>query len=361
VPSGHIPFGENLFEQPLLGTSQSGQIYALTQFGELLELTGGEAVQVSTFDSITELINDLAITPQGNLAVATRNQGILIFTPEGEFVDQPGSIVPNFPLPGEMVAPVGITVDPEGNLYFADSDGTFGAITAMSTAIAPNRLGSTNLVVGLGVQGILNEQTAQQQWLYMGTAGERVTITAIDPSGTGTLDLALHLLDPNGAAVAFNDDHESPDMINFTDAQIQDYTLPVSGQYIVVAERVEGEGTYSLGLSLTRTLTFDSSGIARTTGELSAVFPTEILEFSGSVGQTLTLTMEAASGDLDPVLRLIGPNGDLMAENDDADDRALGTSAQLTGINLPADGTYRLEAARFDGAGRYNLMVVRTS
>lgn len=354
-----IRLEDDLFEQPLLAGNPSGQIYALTQFGELIDLT--DVTQVNALGSIANQLNDLTIAPDGNLVIATQDQGILILTPDGEFVNQPGSLVPNFPLPGEMVEPKGVAVDVEGTLYFADSDGTFGSITAMSTSIAPNRLGSMTLTPGVGVQGVLNAQSPQQSWLYNGTSGERVTITAVDRTGTGELDLALRLMNPLGLEAAFNDDHTSQALSNFTDAQIADFPLTADGQYIIIAERVNGEGPYNLGLSLTGRLEFDAGGVARVTGQLDIAFPETLWELNGTAGQVLTITLEATSGDLDPILRLIGPDGSVVAENDDAEDSALGTSAQLPSLILPEDGVYHLQATRFDGSGGYTLTVVSTS
>jgi hypothetical protein len=108
-------------------------------------------------------------------------------------------------------------------------------------------------------------------------------------------------------------------------------------------------------------LSVDASGVARATGELDIAFPEALWEINGSAGQVLTITLEATSGDLDPLLRLIAPDGSVIAENDDAEDSALGTNAQIVGVSLPADGLYRLQAARFDGAGGYALTIVSTS
>jgi len=351
-----IRLPEEVVDQPLLSASPAGPIYALTQSGELLELRESETVEISTLGPAAGPINDLAITPDGNLAIATQNQGVLVLTPEGDLIDQPGILVPDFPLPGELVLPVGVAVDPQGNLYFADSDGTFGAITAMSTTIDPDRLGSAELAAGLSVQGMLSDENPQQEWTYPGTAGERITITAID--NAGTVDVALRLFDPDGSELAFNDDHESQDLVSFTDAQISDFTLPVPGQYTIVVERVSGEGSYSLGLSQTRSLNLDTGETVSVSGELSAVFPADVWVFSANPERTLTITLETSSGDLDPLLRLIGPDESLIAENDDADDTSLGTDAQLVDIALPASGTYRLYAARFSGSGSYNLTVI---
>ena len=112
---------------------------------------------------------------------------------------------------------------------------------------------------------------------------------------------------------------------------------------------------------MTQALSFDANGVARVTGELDAAFPDALWEFNGSAGQVLTITLETASGDLDPLIRLLGSDGTVVAENDDAEDSALGTSAQVVGLSLTADGVYRVQATRFDGSGGYTLTVVSTS
>lgn len=50
-------------------------------------------------------------------------------------------------------------------------------------------------------------------------------------------------------------------------------------------------------------------------------------------------------------------SGNLIAENDDADDVSLGVDSQLLDIRLPINGLYTIEAIRFDGEGSYTLTV----
>jgi sugar lactone lactonase YvrE len=355
-----ISLEASLFEQPLLALSPAGTLYALTQFGELLALENNTAEVRSVPGAVAEDLNALAVAADGSLIAATSDQGILILSADGEVLAQPTFIVPAFPLPGEVVAPVGVASAPDGRLFFADSDGTFGAVTAMSTTVAPGRIGAAELVVGQAVQGQLNDGTRQQTWTYTSAGNERITFTAFDNSGLGALDLALRLIDPAGRELAFNDDHDNPDLANFTDAQLADQPLVQPGQYLVIVEVVDGEGGYTLSLSRTQTLILNPNGVIRVSGRLEAAFPSDLWEFTGSAGQILTITLEATSGDLDPLLRLIGPDGSLIAENDDADDRALGTSAQIAGVSLPADGLYRLQTVRFAGSGAYELTIVLT-
>ncbi len=342
--------------QPLLSIDANGQVMVLTQIGELFSLHEESLTELSNLGPVSEQIKALALTPTDDLAIATSDQGILIITQAGNFVAQPGNVVPTAPLPGEMVAPAGIALDPQGTLYFVDSDGSFGALTAFSTRVAADRLGSTKLLAGQAVQGSISSEMPQQAWTYAGTAGERITITALDNTGID-LDLALRLLAPDGTEAAFNDNHDSLDVINSTDSQIINQMLSTTGDYTIVVEQVEGEGTYTLGVGQTRSITLDASTVTTLTGRLQPVFPADILEFGGTNGQVLTLTMETVNGDLDPLLYLIGPDGIEVGFNDDADDPALGSDAQIVNIMLPLDGLYRLDAARFDGSGNYRLTI----
>ena len=66
--------------------------------------------------------------------------------------------------------------------------------------------------------------------------------------------------------------------------------------------------------------------------------------FNASAGQQVTITMTRVSGDLDPYLYLIGPDGYVVTQNDDAqgNDSSLGGS-----LTLPFSGRYVVEATSF--------------
>lgn len=71
--------------------------------------------------------------------------------------------------------------------------------------------------------------------------------------------------------------------------------------------------------------------------------------FTGAEGDVVKVALEA---DFDAYLRLYGPDGDLLAEDDDG---LFATDSYLE-VELPADGSYQLEAASFMPAvGAYRL------
>lgn len=339
-----IKLSENLFFQPVLSIDRLGRVIALTQYGEIIGLADGRPLYI--LGPVADSLTDVVVDHENHFVITTSDQGISILDSDGEEVDRPGRIVPNFPLPGEMVSPMGAAVGDDGTLYFIDSDGSFGAITAMRAGLPADRIGATELQLNQAVHGRLNDQTAQQTWTFTGTAGQRITILALDISGSDLLDVALHLIAPDGSEMAYSDD------------QITDHLLEMDGTHILIVERVDGIGVYQLGISGTPIISFDSNGVARLKGELDDIFTVQRWSFEGQAGQSFTLTMQSDS--LDPILRLVDPNGDILDENDDTGDPALGSAAQIINAQLPQDGRYLVEAASFEGEGRYELIIVKT-
>lgn len=77
--------------------------------------------------------------------------------------------------------------------------------------------------------------------------------------------------------------------------------------------------------------------------------------FSGNTGQVMELELNARDGSLDPVLTVYGPDGTVMAENDDREFMENRNSYLL--FTLPASGTYRVVAGGFAGGGDYELIL----
>lgn len=67
--------------------------------------------------------------------------------------------------------------------------------------------------------------------------------------------------------------------------------------------------------------------------------------FEGRAGDSVTLTMAADAGDLDPYLVLMTAEGERLGENDDIE-QGINTDAALS-VTLPGDGTYLVVATRF--------------
>ncbi len=84
-------------------------------------------------------------------------------------------------------------------------------------------------------------------------------------------------------------------------------------------------------------------------GQLDDVNPTDLWTFEGHAQQPIALLARTTSGDLDPVLQVYGPDGVLIAENDDMD--SLVRDAGLEALTLPADGEYTVHVTRYLAEG----------
>ncbi len=298
-----------------------------------------------------ENVRDAATDPNGDLVLATQDRGSLVINETGEIIDQ-------FAEDGE---PRALAFGADGTLYVARGE---GAVAARSTHIAPDRWGNEVLALGVPVQGRLSEDAPEQAWIYAGTAGETVTLSAVDLSRANEysigLDMALRLTAPDGSEVEYNDDQLDIDLFGVYDAQIADVTLPQSGTYTINVEWRQGGGTYTLGMSGDQPISLSDDRVTRIEGRLQDAFPVQRWTFAGRQGDVLTLTMMTETGTLDPALSLLKPDGSLLAYNDDAYDPELEVNAQITQVALPADGLYSIEAARYEGAGRYSIVIVST-
>ena len=356
-----IELGVEVNVQPLLAVSQSGQVLALTEEGNIFPVAEGDFSALYTLNLPSAYVNGFAVDGDNQFVLATSDRGVLIVDSTGNPRNSLGRIVANYPMPGEFVSPHSAAIGSDGTIYITDSDGTFGAVTAMNTRVAAGRVGSTVLIPGVAVQGTLNTTTTQQDWVLNGAAGQKVTISAVDASESGALDVGLKLIAPNGQGEANNDNQTGTDLTTAVDAQISDHILATSGNYTVRVEVVNGSGTYRLGIVQELPFTLNGDAPTQLQGTLEGALPKQRWIFDATAGQVLTITMQAQNGTLDPVLRLLGGKSQVIADNDDAADSALGKDAQIVMVKIPVNGTYTLEAGRFSGAGEYGLIIVATS
>ena len=81
-------------------------------------------------------------------------------------------------------------------------------------------------------------------------------------------------------------------------------------------------------------------------GNINDVQPRLRYSFEANAGDSVSLLMENTSGDLDPLLFLYDPTGELLERNDDL--QTGNRDAQIA-ITLTRSGMYTVEAARFEG------------
>lgn len=351
--SRSIPLNFNGAAAPLLAVDADGNVTVVEWLSSLIDgdingavshLDGDTTALQYWLDAPADAVNDLAISPDGQL-VAALADGRIAGVNHGALVE----------LARENSTPRALAVAPDGTLYVGLED---ASVVARSASVTPERSGDGSIRHDVPVQGRLSEDVVRQEWHYEGTAGEQITINAVDLTRTDALDMAVRLTGPDGGERAYNDDQSGLDLYGRFDAQIAGFVLRETGTYTISVEWLRGAGTYTLGVSANHRFELVTGSAARLEGALQDVFPVQRWIFEGQVGQVVTFTMLVESGDLDPALELIQPGGSRMAYNDDAADPELGVNAQLFRVTLPDSGIYVLEASRYEGSGHYTIVAL---
>ena len=126
----------------------------------------------------------------------------------------------------------------------------------------------------------------------------------------------------------------------------------------------DGAGNFVLSLAIDPNAqpplnfaSIDGTVIARHEGELNDAQTSREFQVDLAAGQTLLAVSDATRGNLDPVLRLTGPDGRPVATNDDRGDGSLNAAIAYTAART---GTYTLELYRFrqsSNSGAYRLVL----
>jgi len=162
------------------------------------------------------------------------------------------------------------------------------------------------------------------------------------------LDSTLALLDADGTILAQNDDRGDGTL----NSQII-YLIEQAGSYQLLVSTFGGNGEGEMAISLAidpeAELPFDFAAIEGTpiashSGEINDDQPSFEFPVELAAGQTLLALADALTGDLDPVLRLTGPDGFPVAMNDDRGDGSLNSAIAFT---APSRATYQLELTRY--------------
>lgn len=185
---------------------------------------------------------------------------------------------------------------------------------------------------------------------FRGQAGDSV---AIEMGSAG--DTYLYLVAPDGTVVAENDD-VGPSL----NSSIGGYTLQQTGEYTIVAGSYGSDATLEYTLSLQqirqspdiRQITYGET----VSGEIDASDPDaqeyngyhEPVSFQGYTGDVISISMQ---GDGDTYLFLVGPGGEVVAENDDG---GAGFNSALSGVELTQTGEYTVIATTFNSGATFN-------
>lgn len=213
---------------------------------------------------------------------------------------------------------------------------------------------------------------------YTSPGGETVAVVVRSLEVAGTLDPVLEVLNATNTRLTYNDDHQTTRAdLDARDAAVEGLELDSAGVYTIRVNSFSGAQAGQVEVLVdTRPPTpvplptaaeIDEAATATpaanvVTGSADAVVTGDVPDggvftytFSAAAGQAVTITVRATSAnELDPRIALAGPDGQLIAENDDhtdADPSLTLSDSRLTGVPLPADGVYTLTISGFAGTG----------
>jgi serine/threonine-protein kinase len=209
--------------------------------------------------------------------------------------------------------------------------------------------GERVLTMGARQQDFLNQRQVHE-WRFELTEGDlvRIFLNGLEDD----LDPVLELQDLNGNELAFDDD--SGGGLN---ALIR-FQAPVTGTYIVRASffSFDDAGAYEIGIEPLDARAINggelTSGMT-VRGQITDDAIETLYTFEAQPGGRVTVSIESLFGDLDTTLALLGPNGSMVAENDDhnSDEIELFFATDSAMVNIPIDaaGTYTIIAGRYQG------------
>ncbi len=195
-------------------------------------------------------------------------------------------------------------------------------------------------------------------------AGSPVVITAQAPDSS--LDTTLRIVDPAGNEAAFNDDARIDVLSTSFDSQVT-FTPTTSGLHVLeVAGFGTSSGAYVLTVDRARTadagtpaegnVVLDRGQTVEVVGEVVAPVRYGIdLE----AGDEIVITVEANSGNLDPVVSLLLDEIEIGRNDDALDSSAVADSfdSQLI-VSVPGGGSYTILVEGFAGtAGDFTMTI----
>lgn len=219
------------------------------------------------------------------------------------------------------------------------------------------------ILYGETIEGEITDENAVQVFIFEANAGDIIDIR-MNRATEGDLDPLLALEDANGNELATNDDINTEDRNSY----IREFSISEDGEYRIIATRVnrvrgrsEGEFILSLGwlgiddtllqndAILIGSLEFDGELVEDgiTTGFISDSkdfyrYPLEVEEPETSV----YLSISRESGDLEPYLSLVGPDGREIARAGSSLGSNRRDGGTIDNILLTKPDTYIIVVAR---------------
>lgn len=207
------------------------------------------------------------------------------------------------------------------------------------------------------------------EYEFEGAAGDVVTVTA--RATDNSLDTVLAVLDSTGEVIAENDDHDTDDpALGRYDSRIEALRLPDDGAYTVTVRGFAGSGG-EFELIIARA--GDSGETEAPEADITSDTITDSLdvgdvfvrELEVNAGDMYTITVNALSEDLDPVVGIYDSEGALITNNDDhggADSTLSFLDSRIERYIFTQSGTVTIEVSGYrDTFGEFKLTIERVA
>jgi len=209
------------------------------------------------------------------------------------------------------------------------------------------------------VMGTITLDVFAYTYEFTAQEGDKIDIKMKADEGT-TLDPYIILQNSNGETIAENDDDPNN---TGRDSFLKGFVIPSDGTYSIIATRFQqelgsttGEFKLSLELSPDDDSPPNNSGDDDTDLEYGDSVEGQInnenfevaFTFSANRGDFVNIQLRSLDADanLDPLLILLNPNEETIAENDD-DPQGTGRDSFIRDFEIQADGEYTIIATRF--------------
>lgn len=249
---------------------------------------------------------------------------------------------------GSLDSRIDFTVPADGEFVITAT--SFAANNGSTPATGSYTLSLTTLEIetieyGETVQGTLTSDAPAQMFSFTAAAGDSVIIRL----SSDDFDSYLHLTDPNGTEIAYNDDGAGN-----LNSMIGPLTLTEGGVYTINASSLSGNATGDFTLSLqTANLQPVTVGEAQT-GELTAANGTAFFTFDAVAGDTISVSV---SSDIDTNVTVNDPYNYQVAFDEDG---GKGNNPEVSDLVLTSEGTYTIVVASpFNETGSFELLVER--
>jgi len=224
--------------------------------------------------------------------------------------------------------------------------------------------------LGESVTFTLNGETPTV-FTYAAQAGDVITITVhslhelAEDEIEAVRDTVVYVTAPSGKRIAYNDNHhtERDDLLE-TDSVIEKLLLPVSGSYEIHVNTYGGIFVSEVELTVEAADLFEAE-IDEENDQIriEAVLPSVwaySYTFDAQADETIRITARDLSHTLDPLVRVLDPDGELLTINDDHNSRDLTLDVLDSRLDFtaPTDGEYTVQVIDFLGReGRFELIL----